>query len=67
MKKSKKNEFPPSLINNFCNLQSTYLKCKLGISDKILENYKKGLTEEEKTRIKIKWSLTSIPIYDEDS
>jgi hypothetical protein len=66
MKKSKKDEFPPSLINSFCNLQSTYLKYKLGISDQILEKFRNELTEEERIRIRLKCSLEHIPIYDED-
>jgi hypothetical protein len=65
MKKSKKNEFPPGLINNFCNFTSKYLEYKIGICDKILEKFKNGLTEE-RNRIRLKYSLEHIPIYDED-
>jgi hypothetical protein len=66
MKKTKKNEFTPSLINSFCNLQSKYLEYKIGIPHQILEKFKNELTEKERNRIRLKYSLEHMSIYDED-
>jgi len=50
-KKSKKNEFLPSLINCFCNFQSKYLEYKIGISHQILEKFKNRLTEKDRIEL----------------